>query len=474
MTNPGICKKEGHKMINYNGNKAENVKIAYIGGGSRGWAWKLMTDLAMADDISGEIALYDIDYDASKKNEIIGNRIKDMKECKSVWTYKASKTIDEALAGANFVVISILPATFDEMQSDVHTPEEYNIYQAVGDTTGPGGIIRALRTIPMYETIAKVIEKNCPDAWVISYTNPMAVCVSTLYKVFPKIKAFGCCHEVFGTQKLLAKMLGEMCGIENINREEIITNVVGVNHFTWLTSAQYRNIDLFPLYKEFCQKYAEDGYKNGTDDNWMNNAFQCEEMVKMDLFLRHGYIAAAGDRHLAEFCNQKWYLESPERVAEMHFGLTNVDYRKKDRIKKVEKSERMVSGEDAFEFSNSGEDGVNQIRALLGLHSFVTNINIPNVGQIPNLPKGVIVESNATFRANSATPVFAGDVPFELYPMIAKLAGEQELTVRAGLERNFDLAFQAFVQDPLCSNLSLSEAKKLFDKMIDNTKEYLW
>ena len=197
-------------------------------------------------------------------------------------------------------------------------------------------------------------------------------------------------------------------------------------------------------------------------------------MVKMDLFLRHGYIAAAGDRHLAEFCNQKWYLGSPERVAEMHFGLTNVDYRKKDRIKKVEKSERMVSGEDAFEFSNSGEDGVNQIRALLGLHSFVTNINIPNVGQIPNLPKGVIVESNATFRANSATPVFAGDIPFELYPMIAKLAGEQELTVRAGLERNFDLAFQAFVQDPLCSNLSLSEAKKLFDKMIDNTKEYLW
>ena len=461
-------------MITYNQDKAENIKIAYIGGGSRGWAWKLMTDLAIADDISGEIALYDIDYDAAKKNEIIGNRIKDLKECKSVWNYKATKTIDETLTDANFVVISIMPGTFDEMHSDVHSPEKYGIYQAVGDTTGPGGIIRALRTIPMYEVIAKAIERNCPEAWVISYTNPMAVCVSTLYKVFPKIKAFGCCHEVFGTQKLLAKMLKEMCGIEDVKREEIITNVVGVNHFTWLTSAQYRNIDLFPLYREFCTKYAKDGYKSGGDDNWVNNSFQCEEMVKMDLFLRHGYIAAAGDRHLSEFCNRSWYLESPERVAQMHFALTNVDYRKKVLVERIEKSEKMVSGETAFEFSNSGEDGVNQIRALLGLHSFVTNINIPNIGQIPNLPKGVVVESNATFRANSATPVFAGDVPVEIYTMIARLAGEQELTVRAGLERDYDLAFQAFVQDPLCSNLSFSDAKKLFDKMIENTKEYLW
>lgn len=324
-----------------------------------------------------------------------------------------------------------------------------------------------------YMVIAKAIEKNCPEAWVINYTNPMAVCTSTLYKVFPKIKAFGCCHEVFGTQKLLAKMLSETCGIENVNREEIIINVIGVNHFTWLTSAQYRNIDLLPLYREFCLKYAKDGYKEGGDDNWINNSFQCEEKVKMDLFLRHGYIAAAGDRHLAEFCNKTWYLDSPERVSEMHFGLTPVDFRKKDLIKKIERSERVANGEEKFEFTPSGEDGVNQIRALLGLHSFVTNINIPNVGQIPNLPKGVVVESNAAFRANAATPVFAGEVPMELYPMIAKLAGEQELTVRAGLERDLDLAFQAFIQEPLCSNTSLFDAKKLFDKMIDNTKPYL-
>ena len=134
--------------MNYNGNKAENVKVAYIGGGSRGWAWGLMSDLAQAEDISGSVYLYDIDREAAGHNEIIGNSIKDAEGCRSVWRYKACDTIEEALGGADFVVISILPGTFDEMQSDVHTPEKYGIYQSVGDTSGPGGIVRALRTVP--------------------------------------------------------------------------------------------------------------------------------------------------------------------------------------------------------------------------------------------------------------------------------------------------------------------------------------
>ena len=459
-------------MKEYIGSHIKGIKIAYIGGGSRGWAWALMTDLAMAEDISGEIALYDIDFAAAKKNEIIGNRIKDMEGVKSVWDYRAVEGLDEALSGADFVVISILPGTLEEMYSDVHAPEKYGIYQAVGDTTGPGGVIRALRTIPIYVEFAKAIERYCPKAWVINYTNPMAVCVSTLYRVFPGIKAFGCCHEVFGTQKLLAKVLEEMRGIQEVRREDIVTNVIGVNHFTWLTSAQYRDMDLFPIYREFCRKHAKEGYSKGGDDNWMNNSFQSEEMVKMELFLRHGLIAAAGDRHLAEFCNKKWYLDSPERVAEMHFGLTSVDSRKEDLTKRLEKSERLVTGEETFEFKPTGEDGVNQMRALLGLTELTTNVNLPNMGQIPNLPRGIVVESNAVFRADSAVPVFAGEVPMEIYPMLSKFAGEQELTVRAGLMQDLELAYQAFITDPLC-DLTLADSRRLFDEMIENTRQYL-
>ena len=209
-----------------------NLKIAYIGGGSRGWAWGLMSDLARADDISGDVALYDINLEAAKNNEIIGNRIKELEDCKSVWNYKACEKIEDALKGADFVVISILPGTFDEMESDVHTPEKYGIYQSVGDTTGPGGIVRALRTIPMFEEIALAIKEHCPDAWVINYTNPMAICVGTLYKTFPEIKAFGCCHEVFGTQKLLVQALEGFEGVTGITRKDVKTNVVDVKQWT--------------------------------------------------------------------------------------------------------------------------------------------------------------------------------------------------------------------------------------------------
>ncbi len=150
--------------MKFTGNSVEDLKIAYIGGGSRGWAWGLMSDLARAGDMSGQVMLYDIDFEAAKANEIIGNRIRQLPECRSQWDYRAVGTIDEALTGADFVVISILPGTFDEMESDVHTPEKYGIYQSVGDTAGPGGVLRALRTVPMMEEIARAMARCCPHA----------------------------------------------------------------------------------------------------------------------------------------------------------------------------------------------------------------------------------------------------------------------------------------------------------------------
>jgi len=461
--------------MEYFDNKVKNIKIAYIGGGSRGWAWGLMSDLVSCDDISGDVYLYDIDYEAAKCNEIIGNKYNTANGAETVWNYKAVEGIDEALTGADFVIISILPGTFDEMESDVHTPEKYGIYQSVGDTTGPGGIVRAMRTLPMYEYIGEKIKENCPNAWVINYTNPMTLCIKTLYRVFPEIKAFGCCHEVFGTQKFLAKMVKEVFHIENVDRHEIKVNPISVNHFTWITKASWKNIDLLPYYKEFCQKY-KNGYESGdeaVDNNWMNNNFVSREKVKMDLFNRFGYIAAAGDRHLAEFCEGKWYLESPERAREMCFNLTSVAWRKDDlKNTRLVKSARLVSGEAEVEIKGTGEEGVQQIRALLGLRELVTNVNIPNRGQIPNLPIGAVVETNAVFRANSLEPVFAGEVPKAIYPLISRVCAEQELVSEGIAERNLQKIFCAFANDPLVT-CGLEEAKKLFAEMCENTKAYL-
>ena len=456
----------------YKENCVEDIKIAYIGGGSRAWARGLMSDLVSADDISGKVALYDIDMQAAKDNAVIGNMFNNAEGAKSHWDYEASSTLEEALTGADFVVISILPGTFDEMESDVHTPEEYGIYQSVGDTVGPGGIVRSLRTIPMFEVIARAIRDNCPNAWVINYTNPMTVCVRTLYKVFPEIKAFGCCHEVFGTQKLLAQAVADKFDIEKPERSEIKVNVVGINHFTWLTSAQYQNVDLFPVYAEMAKTYAETGYTKGKDDNWFNNVFDCSHKVKFDLFNRYGVIAAAGDRHLAEFCEGKWYLESPEKVREWGFGLTTVAWRKNHLAEQLKRTAQILNGEKAVKLAKTGEDGVNQIRALLGLHTFVANVNIPNVGQISNLPLDVVVETNAVFSSDHVTPCMAGPLPLNIYGLISRVVSEQETVVEAGLERDLEKAFTAFSNNGLVT-INTKDARVLFDKMVENTKAYL-
>ncbi len=456
--------------MKYIDNKAECVKIAYIGGGSRGWAWGLMSDLAMAGDMSGEVCLYDIDLDAAKANETIGNMYNNLPETLSKWTYRATETIGEALTGADFVIISILPGTFDEMESDVHTPEEYGIYQSVGDTTGPGGIIRAMRTLPMFEEIAENIKKYSPDAWVINYTNPMTLCVKTLYRVFPEIKAFGCCHEVFGTQDVLAKMASVLLG-EDVKRKDIKVNPIGVNHFTWLTSANYRNIDLFPHYRQFCEKY-KDGCKEYVDPEWLKSFHGNAHKVKIDLFRRFGYIAAAGDRHLAEFCEGKWYLSSSERVEDMLFHLTPVWSRKAELKERLAKSQRLLSGEEELKIKKTGEEGVKQMRAILGLGDFVTNVNLPNRGQIPNLPLGAVVETNASFTSGSVTPTLAGDIPKEIYPLISRICTQQEVLSDAIAERNVDRIFEVFANDPLVT-CTLDEARELFTKMVNNTKTYL-
>ena len=462
-------------MRYYDNNKrVKDLKIAYIGGGSRGWAWGLMSDLANCEDISGDVYLYDIDYYAAQTNEIIGNKFNLAKGAKSEWHYHAVKTPSEALTDADFVIISILPGTFDEMESDVHAPEKYGIYQSVGDTSGPGGIVRAMRTIPMFEEIAGYIKEYCPGAWVINYTNPMTLCVRTLYRVFPEIKAFGCCHEVFGTQRFLRAMIKEYFG-EDANRDDIKVNPVSVNHFTWLTEATYKNIDLYPYYERFCKKYHKSGYVTEKIRNMKKDIEPWSittEKVKMDLFLRFGVIAAAGDRHLAEFCPGKWYLESPQQVTEMGFGLTPVSWRKEMLKTRLDRAERLKCGDEEVKISLTGEEGTHQIRALLGLCDLVTNVNIPNRGQIPNLPLGAVVETNATFRAGALKPVFAGNVPESILPLVSRVCAQQENISAAIAERDVEKIFACFVNDPLVT-CSIEDARALFTEMCNNTKSYL-
>ncbi len=456
--------------MRFGADKVEGIQIAYIGGGSRGWAWTFMTDLAMEEQISGTIRLYDIDKNAAKANETIGNALKERSDVVGKWDYVVKDSLAEALTGADFVVISIMPKTFDEMAVDVHMPERLGIYQSVGDTAGPGGMMRALRTIPMFVEFAEAIKKYSPKAWVINYTNPMSLCVKTLYRVFPEIKAFGCCHEVFGTQKVLAAIAEQELGLEAVDRAEIQVNVLGINHFTWFDYASYKGIDLFPVYRKYIDEHFEEGY-NEPDNNWANSTFACAHRVKMDLFNKYGLIAAAGDRHLAEFMPGDMYLKDPETVQDWKFGLTTVDWRKEDLKKRLERSGKLLRGEEAIELKSTGEEGILLIKALCGLTRIISNVNIPNTAcQIQNLPSEAIVETNAVFERDSIRPVVAGRLPENIRDLMMPHVQNHERIYEAARTGNVELVVEAFMTDPLIKGRATEEEiRTLIKDMMDKT-----
>lgn len=447
----------------------KKIKIAYIGGGSKQWARVFMYDLALCADLTGEIGLYDIDIEAAGRNQKIGDNINKAKETVSKWDYVVYETLDECLQNADFIVISILPGSFEDMRVDVHTPEKYGIYQSVGDTAGPGGVLRAMRTVPYYEEFANAIKNICPDAWVINFTNPMSICTKALYDVFPKIKAFGCCHEVFHTQDFLCDILKEETGIE-IKRNQLYTEVSGINHFTWISSAKYNDIEIFDYLDSYIDKYYEKGhYEHGAADSYKTDTFAYANRVKMDLYKRYRVLGAAGDRHLVEFMNNDWYIKNPNQVDEWKYALTTVDFRIRQMQERIEESIQLAEGTLPVQVKKSDEEAVDLIRAILGLSTKISNVNLPNEGQIPGLPIGAIVESNAVFTNNSVRPVMSKKLPDGVMALIARCSNNIDLLYKGIKERNIDIIFEAFVNQPLCSKLTLSDAKLLFDEMVQNT-----
>ncbi len=450
----------------------KKIKLCYIGGGSKMWARVFMSDLALSPYLEGTIALYDIDIEASKRNQKIGEYINQAKNCISHWSYEVHESIDTALKDADVVVISILPGTFKEMKSDVHAPEKYGIYQSVGDTIGPGGVLRAMRTIPIYQFFARKIKKICPSSWVINLTNPMNLCVKTLYDTFPKIKAFGCCHEVFHTQDLICDVAKELLGL-HLNRKDISFDVSGINHFTWFTSAKYQDIELLSYLDPFFLKHQEGYYEHGPYDQFEHDPFAYQNKVKYDLYKRYGALAAAGDRHLVEFLNSSWYLKSKEMAHSWGFALTSVDYRIKDQKEKIHDSLLMASGKKEVSVSKSQEEVVDLIEAILGFKTIISNVNLPNKGQMSDFPRNSIVETNCVFSLDSVVPILASKLPNGARNLTLKNLNALDLCFEGCKKRDLDIIFASFMDQNLCSSLTLKEGKELFKTMLINTKEYL-
>jgi alpha-galactosidase len=442
----------------------KETRICIIGGGGRLWAIQFMKDLAYNTMTHGTLVLYDIDKEAARNNIAVANQVFAVNKSEGRFNVIAIDDLGEALSGCDMVIISIEPGRTECRYGDLVLPEQYGILQSVGDTTGPGGIMRARRALPIFFDLAKKIEQFCPDAWVINYTNPMTLCTAALYKAFPAIKALGCCHEVFHTQNFLAKKVSQWFGVATPDRREIKIDLTGVNHFTFVTKAFWQGHDLMAKLIEEVQDPAtfadetEIAKERLANEKW----FDCDQKIALAFLRDFGALGAAGDRHLAEFV--PYFLTSDENLHT--YGVIRTPYEWRMRTAK-EKRSKIFKDED-LKAELSDEEGVDIMRSLMGDKSMVTNINRPNEGQISYLPKGRIVESNGLISEDSIRPIVATDPPLAIQNLVRQVSDVQEMVLEAIYNNDDNLLFTAFLSDPLM-NLSLDKARELFDKMLTSS-----
>jgi alpha-galactosidase len=426
-----------------------------------------MSDLALCPHLTGQLVLYDIDYPAAATNVKVANDIFGRSDAQTTFRTTAVRSPAAALRGADFVVCSIEPGPVTMRYADLEIPARYGIIQPVGDSTGPGGIMRALRCIPTKAHYAHLVMKYCPKAWVINYTNPMTLCTAAFYAAEPQIKAFGCCHEVFGTQGFLSSQVQKWYGVRRPKRHDIVLDIAGVNHFTFATAASWRGRDLFPrLRKMVAAKGAfADKTSAARARKRKGQWFGSEKLIALDFFRRFGALGAAGDRHLAEFV--PWYLTSERDLHRWGVVLTPYSW----RLARGRQRRRNTTYSRAT-LNPSGEEGVAQMMALLGLQSLDTNVNLPNVGQMRDAPMGAVVETYASFRRDSVKPLSAKPLPPGVGTLVQRVASVQQMTLEAALNRDIDLAFQAMLNDPLV-NIPTDKARKMFTEMLRHTRSTL-
>jgi alpha-galactosidase len=456
----------------------EDVTIGYVGGGSRNWARTLMRELAGCTDLSGTVRLYDIDQESAEKNAELGNWVQTHDEAVGDWSYEAVGTLSGALEDADFVICSTQDAPSETMKHDLEIPAEYGIYQTVGDTVGPGGTVRAMRAIPQYADIAAGIREHCPDAWVINYTNPMTVCTRTLFAEYPDINAVGICHEVRHVKHVISGWAEEHLGL-SVDPDEMDVNVLGINHFTFVDDARWRSEDVFPaIDAELESRKPLPNFESGEFGpvEKPGDYFHNEGEVKLDLYDRFGLLGAAGDRHLVEFV--PWYLDVDEKEEIHRWGtrVTESEHRTSHWPRHAERREEYLTGEREFSFGDTGEETVAIMRALAGIEPLKTNVNVPNRGQVDDLPRGAVVETNALMTGGAITPLNAGSLPRQVHSMVLPHVNNHETLIEAGPVGgdevgDLDHGFQAFLNDALVT-IDREAARECYARLIEKQRPY--
>jgi len=434
-------------------------KIAFVGGGSYQWGPKIILDVALNEELrGGSLVLHDINGEALGDLYEWGTRALDVAQA----DLKLEKTLrlEEALKGADFVVLSISTGGLDATALDLEIPARYGVVQTVGDTVGPGGLFRGLRNIPVVVEIARAMEEYCPDAVLLNLTNPLTVLTRAVSKA-TSIRAVGLCHELFSTLGMLSKMF-------DLPEEAINVRVAGINHFIWVTDVlvHWRDVTEEAFRRISGGEAREISLSDAAGDT---DPFTDTWGFRTELCRLYGYLAAAGDRHVCEFL--PGYLRDEKERERLDLRVTTIDVRRERLVTDRERVRRMIRGEVAIPTGRSREEISDIMAAMWSGEVSVNIVNLPNAGQVRDLPLGVVVETYGALNGTGASGIVFGELPPPIAALVHPHVFNQEAIVQAGLTGDTNLAFRAFLNDPLVG--SGPDARKMFEEMFEAQREYL-
>ena len=432
-------------------------KITFIGAGSWGFTRGLVRDLLTFPTLTNAtITLMDIDPERLEFAKQACQRIVELGKYPA--KVEATTNRAEALAGADYVVVTILASPFSVWRKDLEIPMKYGVDTNIGDTRGPSGIFRGLRTIPVMVDIAKDMEKYCPNAVMLNYTNPMVLlCRAMQHET--KIKLVGLCHSVQGTAEMLARWIGAPM-------EEITYTCAGINHMAFYLDYKWKGQDAYPLI-----------HKAITERPEVYN----EEQVRNEMYLALDYYVTESSGHGSEY--NWWFRKRPDLIEKFCTHGTGwnpgenfyIIKRYEERAETWrDEAKKWLASDAPIKLDRGHEYAAYIMNALEGGEPFEFNGNLENRGYIDNLPQGACVEVPIWTSKKGFEPVRVGNLPASVAMLTGITSQLEEMTVEGCLTGNPRLIYQAICHDPLTASVcSLQEIKTMVNEMFAANVDYL-
>ncbi len=435
------------------------MKITFLGAGSTVFAKNVLGDAMLCDVFSdSEICLYDIDGARLQESFLMLDNINRNSNGgkASIKTFLGVENRRDALRGADFVVNAIQVGGYEPCTIiDFEIPKKYGLRQTIADTLGIGGIMRALRTIPVMEDFAHDIEEVCPDAWFLNYTNPMAM-LSGFMQRYTGVKTVGLCHSVQVCSQHLLESLDMKDKLEG--RRELIA---GINHMAWLLDI--RDKDGNDLYPEIRRRALA---KNDSETH--------TDMVRFEYIRRLGYYCTESSEHNAEYNPFFIKAKYPELIERYNIPLDEYPRRCIHQIEDWNKRRDELVHNAALTHERSREYASYIMEAIVTNKPYKIGGNVLNTGLIDNLPADACVEVPCLVDGSGVTPCHVGRLPVQLAAMNMTNINVQLLTIEAAVTRKRDLIYNAAMLEPhTAAELSIDDIVKMVDELIEAHGDYL-